>query len=188
MNTKKSALRIAALHLASSMQRTALRVRQLAVLMGKGSHFGVLSAYRPGSKSTSKKSHTALIVDLQALGYRKWEPLRGKWEGVAERSILVPNMKPQDLFYLGRKYEQDAVIYKSSKGVLGMYYLDKKTAVVAVDPEGTPLYEASVDSESTLFSKARGLRFEFGFVWTELSWDGRTPLTPQDVMQASADA
>lgn len=147
----------------------------------------MLSAYTPQSKGKNKQKHSELVRDLQAMGYTRWEPLRGKWKGVAERSILVPGMSAQDVFALGRKYTQDAVIYKSSKGVIGMYYLKgTPSAVVAADPKGTPLYQYSLDAESELFSKARGLRFEFGFVWTELPWDGKNPLTIRDLLQAAA--
>jgi hypothetical protein len=47
---------------------------------------------------------------------------------------------------------------------------------------GTPLYEFSTEPESSLYSKARGLHFEFGFVWTELPWDGRSPVSLRDIL------
>jgi len=166
----------------TARQKTALRVHQLRKLMGMGSHFGVLSAYTTTSKSENKRRHTNLIRDLQAMGYRRWEPLRGKWEGVSERSILVPGMSSQDLFELGRRYQQDAVIYKSREGVVGMYFTEGvPRAVLAVDPSGSPALQISPDPGSELYSKARGLRFEFGFVWTEVPWDGRTPISRADV-------
>lgn len=173
-------------------QRRALRITQMKALLSKGQNFGVLSAYTTTSKSENKRRHSRLIRALQQMGYTRWEPLKGTWEGVSEKSILVPNIHPQDLFRLGRKFDQDAVIYKSNKGVIGMYYLKgTPKAYVAVDPDKiddrvVPDVDISADPDSELYSQARGIKFEFGFIWEEIPWDGRHPISVQEVLEEIA--
>lgn len=159
-----------------AFEKRALRKKQLQKLMEQGGTFGVMSAYQPGSKKQNKDRHGQLVADLQRLGYRP-ETLRGSWEGVTEQSLLVRDIKPQDLFELGRKYNQDAVIHKSKDGVLGMYHTKgAPRAEIAVDPKGDPAFQSS--SAKDLYSKSRGLSFEFGFLWGEnLPWDGKQPVT-----------
>lgn len=164
----------------AAMRREALRKKQLKKMLETDATFGVISAYRGGPKSENQARHGQLIRDLQKLGY-KAIPLRGSWEGVTEKSVLVPRIKPGDLFDLGRKYNQDAVIHKSKDGVLGMYHTEgEPRAEVAVDPKGRPGYEIATDK--SLYSKGRGLSFEFGFLWgEELPWDGKTPISHEKV-------
>jgi hypothetical protein len=173
---KNLIIRVADSH-REAMEKYALRQRSLQKMMGVGGTFGVLSAYSTGSKSENKARQGALVADLQRMGYRKWTDLKGSWEGVTEKSILVPRMKPTDLFNLGRKYTQDAVIYKSKDGVIGMYYTKgKPRAEIAVNPKGDAAFEMA--SDESLFSKARGLSFEFGFLWgQDVPWDGRQPIS-----------
>jgi hypothetical protein len=145
-------------------------------LMGQGGTFGVISAYQPGSKKQNKDRHGQLIADLQRLGYKP-ETLRGSWEGVTEQSLFVRGIKPEDLFELGRKYNQDAVIHKSKDGVLGMYHTKgPPRAEIAVDPQGDPAFQTSHAKD--LYSKSRGLSFEFGFLWGEnVPWNGKQPVS-----------
>lgn len=62
-----------------------------------------------------------------------------------EKSILIPDIDPQDLFVLGRLFKQDAVIYKSEDGIIGMYYLQEPKAQVAVDINANPSYKIMLD-------------------------------------------
>lgn len=167
----------------ASRYKIALRQKALLKMLSLGGTFGVLSAYSTGSKKQNKIRHGDLIADLQRLGYRKVTPLKGSWEGVTEKSVLVPRMKPNDLFRLGRAYEQDAVIYKSGDGVIGMYHTKgAPKAEVAVDPKGDAAFEVATDP--SLYSKARGLSFEFGFLWDQgIPWDGRRPITREQVRE-----
>lgn len=158
------------------MRREALRKKQLKKLMEAGGSFGIISAYQSGSKRQNQERHGELMRDLQRLGLRPI-PLRGSWEGVTEKSVLVPRIDPKDLFELGRRYGQDAVIHKSRDGVLGMYHTKgEPRAEIAVDPKGDPAFEVKPDK--SLYSKARGLSFEFGFLWgNEVPWDGESPIS-----------
>ena len=168
--------RVAGTH-REAMEKYALRQRALQKMMSVGGSFGVVSGYSTGSKSENKARHGELVADLQRMGYRKWTRLKGSWEGVTEQSILVPRIRPEDLFKLGRKFTQDAVIYKSKDGVIGMYYTKgKPRAEIAVDPKGDAAFEMATDE--SLYSKSRGLSFEFGFLWgQEVPWDGRHPIS-----------
>lgn len=145
-------------------------------MMEQGGSFGIISAYGKGSKRQNQIRHGQLTADLSRLGLR-WVRLRGSWEGITEQSVLVRKIKPEDLFNLGRKYHQEAVIYKSRDGVVGMYYTKGfPRAEIAVDPQGEPVFEATANND--LFSKARGLSFSLGFLWgPRLPWDGFRPIS-----------
>lgn len=169
--------------------RTILALKQKALLglLGKGGTFGVLSGYRPGSKHQNKLRHGELLADLQRLGYRQWNDIRSKWEGVPEKSLLVPGIQPKHLFDLMRKYNQDAVIYKSRDGVIGLYY-QAGYAEVAVDPTGDPAFELGMGED--LYSKVRhDWSFEFGFVWGKhIPYDGSNPVSRQEAKAAVLSA
>ena len=165
---------------AAAVKQAGLRLKTLEALMDKGKRFGVLSAYGPGSKKENKIRHGELVADLQRMGY-KYEPIKGSWEGVSEKSVFVPRMSFSDLTKLGRKFEQDSVIYKSPDGIVGMYYLYKGYAEVAVDSD-TAKGQIEVSPDSSLYSKSRGVSFEFDFLWGQrVPWDGRAPLARKDV-------
>lgn len=121
-----------------------------------------------------------LLRDLQALGYSRVEHLKGSWGGKTEQSFFVPGMAFADVIALGKKYGQDAVIYKDPSGTIGMYYTKDDTAEVAVKPDGEMAVEVHTDRD--LYSKCRGLSFEFGVLWGQkLPYDGHHPLTKDDV-------
>ncbi len=163
-----------------SRLKVALRLRQFEALMSMGKKFGVLSAYGPGSKNENQRRNGQLFSELQKRGYRKIFPLRGSWEGVAEKSVLVPGMKWQDLLDLGAMFTQDSVIYKDPSGVVGMYYQKDRTAEFAVADDGS--IAAVWDANSEHYSKARGISFEFGFLWGQkVPWNGSTPYTRRGV-------
>ena len=141
---------------------------------GKGRTLGILSAYGPYPKSVNQERHGKIMGDLQRMGYRPI-PLKGEWNNVHEKSLLVPNIAPSDLFTLGREYKQDSVIYKSKDGVVGMYYPQGNYAEVAVNPELNPALDVAEGKD--LYSKTRGWSFGFGFLWgQQVPWDGRHPI------------
>lgn len=159
-----------------SRLKIALRLRQFEALMGMGKKFGVLSAYGPGPKSENQRRNGELFKELQKRGYRKIIPLRGSWEGVAEKSVLVPRMAWKDLLDLGKQFQQDSVIYKDPSGVIGMYYQKDGTAEFAVTEDGN--IAAVWDANKDHYSKARGISFGFGFLWGQkVPWNGSSPYT-----------
>jgi hypothetical protein len=158
-----------------SRLKVALRLKQMEKMMGLGKAFGVLSAYGKGSKKENKTRHGELYAQLQRMGYRT-HPLKGSWEGMAEKSVLVPNMKFKDLVRLGREFDQVSVIYKDKSGVIGMYYLRSNEVEFAVREDGS--IAAAWEANKELYSKARGLSFEFGFLWGQkIPWNGSSPYT-----------
>lgn len=163
-----------------AQDKVALRIKQFKALLEKGGSFGVLSAYGPGSKKENQKRNGELFAELQRRGYRKITPLRGSWEGVAEKSVIVPGLKFKDLVELGEKFGQISVIHKSPEGVVGMYYPKEGQAEVAVTPSGE--LAAKIEASPGLYSKARGVSFEFGFLFGQrLPWNGKAPLGKEQV-------
>jgi len=168
--------------LQADQSKIALRLKEMQKLLSKGHQFGVLSAYGPMSKSQNKQRNVQLHRDLAKRGYNKVETLRGKWEGVSEKSVLVPGIAWKDLLKLGKKYDQDAVIYKSPDGVIGMYYQKAGKAEFAMKPDGDMAVALSTGKD--LYSKARGISFEFGVLWGQgVPWDRSTPFSKEDVRQ-----
>jgi hypothetical protein len=178
-----------------SLDKTALKIKKLKKLLSKGGQFGVLSGYGKGSKSENQANHGRLTGLLQKKGLRPVE-LKGKWAGVAEKSYLVPNMRFSDLIELGRLFKQESVIFKSTDGVLGMYYLRENAVEFAVDDAGNMAVDVAVEpkrykderdrverGQPGLYSKSRGVSFEFGVLWGQKRpWNGRSPYT-RDVVE-----
>ena len=174
----------------AARRKFALRQKQLLKMLDKGGTFGVISAYTGTSKHENQKRHGQLMADLQRRGYRKIHTLKAKWQGESgtyhEKSFLVPNIRPKDLFDLGVKYEQDATIYKSADGIIGMYYPGGSYAEVAVDPKADPAFETAADKG--LFSKDRNWSFEFGFLWGKhIPWDGTSIIGRKRIRQWLAE-
>lgn len=89
--------------------------------------FGILSAFRKGlPEEENLERQYRLSGDIRALGLG-YIPIVGKWKGVHERSLFVPDMTREDALSLGKKYDQDAVIW-GSKGAAEL--LDVKTGNV----------------------------------------------------------
>lgn len=165
-----------------AFNKTALRQKALKALMEKGNHFGVMSAYGPFSKSKNQERHGELMAELQKMGYKGIEALKGSWDGVAEKSVLIPKIKPSDLFKLSQKFDQVSSIYKSPDGVIGMYYNKDKTAEVAMKPDES--LAADISNKEDLYSKGRNFSFSFGFLWGQkMPWDGKSPVKKSDVLK-----
>jgi hypothetical protein len=177
---------LAHLERAADMGRTALRLKQFQHMLGLGRQFGVLSAYGPGTKAENNVRNGDLIRDLQRRGYA-YHPVKGSWEGVVEKSMLVPGMTFADLVELGTKYKQDSVIYKDPSGVIGMYYLKENKVTFATTEEGAMAVQMAVGD--ALYSKSRGISFEFGFAWGQKQpWNGTTPYTIRGLTRALAQS
>jgi hypothetical protein len=169
-----------------AFHKVSLRLRQLQHFLSAGKQFGVLSAYGPKSKSENQARNGILVGELQKRGYN-FHPLKGSWEGTAEKSVLVPNMSFTDLIELGRKFKQDSVIYKDPSGVVGMYFLKENKVTFAADEKASIAVEMAVGD--ALYSKARGISFEFGFLWGQQQpWNGTTPYTMRGLTRSLVQA
>ena len=172
-------------------------------MMADGQSFGNISAHREhSSRSQNKKDMRQLHSELERRGYKPI-PTYSTWtddtsgKDYGERSYLVPDARPEDMFELGERFLQDSVIYKSKDGTLGMYYTSKNPrALLAQDKQGRPAFEVQTQKapkkeqgpgprkkereEDELFSRSRGINFSFEFDWgTEHPFDGETPINQQ---------
>lgn len=160
----------------------AFGVTDLEKLSTKGRQFGVLSAYRSNlSKSENQKRHGELMRDLQKMGYKGVESLKSSWEDMdtkivhKEKSIYVPHISFKDLHELGKKYEQDAVLYKDPSNSIGVYFKDN-TAIMAFNDKGEQAVDKSQDRNEG-YSKNRGLSFGLRLVDDKkFKYDGK-PIT-----------
>jgi hypothetical protein len=159
-----------------------LHRKHVSKLMEFGGRIGVISPQKKGgSDSDHRVARANFLADLKRLGYRKASPLKGEWGGIPAGSYLIENVRPEDLYELGRKYDQESVVYKPRDGILGVYYLtgDPRAEVVMMH-EGDPILQGQADG--TEFSKARGLELEHGYLWgSDIPWDGRLPVTRRDI-------
>ena len=149
-----------------------LEQKEFSELLGFGPRFGVISAHKKDSGDANRIRRAKLITDLSRLGYRKVSPMRGQWKLLPEDSLLIQNIRPQDLFQLGRKYDQEFVVFTDEPGLVGFYYLtgDPKTRII-VDPKGDTTFRSLTDM--TPYSRSRGLDVDFGLLWSqEFPWDG----------------
>lgn len=156
--------------------------KQVAIFMGWGGRFGILSPNKSGATDAEKRTNESdLLADLKNLGYRKASPLLGDWGDIPPGSMLIQNIRPEDLFALGRKYEQESVIFKPQDGILGIYHLTgEPVADIVMEPEGDPILRAQADG--TLFTKARGIELDHGYLWGDkIPWAGRAPITRAEV-------
>jgi len=157
--------------------------KEYGELRNYGPRFGVISAYKGSGESRNKIRRAQLIADITRLGYRKISPLRGPWKLVPEGSFVLQNVRPEDLFELGRKYDQEYVLYQGQAGIMGFYYLQgEPRARVIVDPKGDTIFRAVADM--TPYSRGKGLDLDWGLLWSqEFPWDGHNPLTRKKVRQ-----
>lgn len=160
-------------------------VKDLDQLSKKGRSFGVISAYRSNlSKSQNQERHGQLIADLQKLGIRNPETLKSQWDDMdtkvthKEKSILIPNISFEALHKLGKKYDQDAVLFKDPSGSVGVYFKDG-TATMAFNPEG----EAAITKSEKPgeYSKGRGLSFGLQLVEDRKFHYSGKPITHAEV-------
>jgi len=159
-----------------------LHRKHVSKLMEFGGRIGVISPEKKGASEAEKRvARSQFLADLKRLGYRKASPLKGHWGDIPKGSFLIENVRPEDLYQLGRKYGQETVVYKPRDGILGVYYLtgDPRAEVVMMY-EGDPILQGQADG--TIFSKARGLDLAFGYLWgQDIPWDGRVPITRDDI-------
>ena len=73
-----------------------------------------------------------------------------------EKSIFVPNIAFSVLIDLGKKYEQDSVLYKDPSGSVGIDFKNS-TATMAFDPKGNQAILKSMGKDE--YSKGRSLSF-----------------------------
>jgi len=95
-------------------------------------NFGIMSAFRGGkAEKENMDRQWSLAQDLRKEGFG-YIPIVGKWTGIAERALFIPNISTDAMLKLGKKYEQDAVIW-GSKGKANLIDPRKETTIMAFD-------------------------------------------------------
>lgn len=166
--------------------------------------YALLSAVQGGSLSERKARHAELLQELQRLGL-KHEDVRGQWEEAssgkmrAEPSLWIKDIDLETALALGRKFDQDAVIWKSPEGVVGMYDLRSNTVRVP-SKDGAPAFGAEsvsvgpkgpkvdrLPNPSDQFARGKsmsfGVNYDFGDEKSVLPWDGKSPVSRGQVEQ-----
>jgi|GEM_PF-6344123 len=181
-----------------------LKRRQITKLVQGPRSFMSISAWKGDrSRSENKAAMARLRRDLEKQGlhpidsWATWKDAEtGKLYG--EDSFIVPGVTAPQAFEIGREFEQDSVIYRSPKGVLAMYDTRgaEPKAYVAHRADGSPAYRVQTEKspkrekgkgprgrereQEELFSRTRGVNFEFDFLWDHpVRFDGETPVTPK---------
>ena len=147
-----------------------LGLKNLEKLHNKRGTFAILSAYRPLSKKENKDRHGELLRDLQVMGYNKGYDAKGYWTHT-EKSLLVPNMSFKDAIKLGKKYDQDAIVYKGRE-VLAIYDLrDSKAQIVGPEIDYT--------EDEDAITKFRGTGVTYDLLDQKVPYSGE--LTQKDL-------
>lgn len=178
-------IRRAVMQLSTQMMRTWMREPQ---------EFTIVSANVQDNQTPkeNRAAHTALLQDLARMGYTRENvhPLAGQFFDASralrpEASFLVMGMPLADGLMLARKYKQQAVIYKAPTGEVAAYYTDGHVAP-ALRGDQVVTHERAVDvqprapnSPEGLWSKAKGISFEF-----PIDWDRKIKTEPGKLLSA----
>lgn len=154
----------------TSFHRTviAFGLNDLGKLIKLGRRFGVVSAYRSNlGKHENQERHGQLIAHLQSWGYRSGlHEMKSQWADMAtgvvhkEKSLFIPRLSLGRLCELGKKFDQDAVLYKDPSETIGVY--DKHgSATMAFDTKGSMAMQQSLERAQEY---SRGRSMSFGLV------------------------
>ena len=129
---------------------------------------GILTSENPMGKkipdSENRILRKKLENDLRAMGYG-FRKLVGKY-GSIENSYFVPNMTKSDVVALGKKYNQDSIIFGNkveSDGKAGMEFSLIFTGDNANPTIKTKEFLALDSSEEDFYSLFKGKKFRLGF-------------------------
>lgn len=169
--------------IARKLRKLAFGARDLEKLYNKAKSFGVITAYRSNlSKSENKYRMRELLMILQKAGLRSFEDQKSEWEGIKEKSIIIPNISFELLLTLAKKYDQDAFIYKDPSGSIGIYYPSGKAEMAYAGKE-SPI-SVSTDPKKE-YSKGRSFSFSLKLIDHPFEHNG-SPITLNDIKRALA--
>lgn len=107
-------------------EKYSLRVPQLARILSRG-RMALVTAYRDNlSINENKQRNTELVQMLDKLN-AKYKLTKGIWTKV-EKSYLVQNIDFDDAYNIGKKFDQDAVVYAFKSG--NIYLVDIREGTV----------------------------------------------------------
>lgn len=137
--------------------------------------FGIMTAWNPESRKgekpirwINKLDNAELLQDLRAL---KLSPIKvvGKFKGIPEGSLLIPNVEREYMIELCGMYDQESVFYaekfENERGEPGIRYELLNAAGERVAPSETVmLFSGDVDDEGEPVSKKDDNFSSFGSV------------------------
>jgi hypothetical protein len=155
----------------------------------------IVSAFRNNcSRRENKLRNSELRERIVALGIpqNKVVKLDSEWGELGsdvftkEKSMAVLQaVRWEDARKLSDAYDQDGFIWSSPNHPLALYEGKKGTVTFAVDKEMNVQLTVSQANKDDLYSKGRGGSFDIGFNWDKpLKWDGKKPITREDVISA----
>ena len=106
--------------------------------------FGVISAYVIGlGEKDNQERHNNLKQDVKSLKLGYVEQISGySYEGedeqVKEKSLFIPNISLDQLLKLGKKYEQESVVYKDNDR-FDLIKVSSGSVIVSFQKKNTPL-------------------------------------------------
>ncbi len=197
---------------AASM-RTAVRAGDLGIKdlrrwTESNGTWAMLSASQQGSLHQRKLQHRKLLRQLQELGVKPSMivPVRGRWyengQERAEQSLWVKGLDFDQAVKLGKQFDQDAVIFKSDDGVVGMYDLrngrvrvpaqsgdpvfgDEAIDVAQRGPKVSMPGKGYVPSPEDLYTRGKSTSMSVRYDWddakSEFVHDLKRPLSRADV-------
>jgi hypothetical protein len=111
----------------------------------KATSWGMLTAYRwSNTKKENEEANKRLEADLRKMGYGFFK-LEGQWQecqdknvsyedcpkdqlqNSTEESLFIPNIKSEEIAELGKKYEQDGVVYGDKDNDAHLIYKNGKS-------------------------------------------------------------
>jgi len=128
--------------------------------------FVIISAYQNVDPAEDKRNHGKLHNEIRAMGYgliefdSQWKYDDGTIAG--EQSFFVPKMTKQEGLQLCRKYDQEAIIFKDSDGMVEL----KQNGSVGMRFNSSSQKKNFTQANKDLFSKLkkgnhRGKNFTF---------------------------
>lgn len=145
------------------------RVRQL--LMGQVpsvDHIGIMTAENPmgqrASNAQNKEMNQSLMQDLRNMNLGPI-PVKGKY-GSMENSFLIPNITRDEIIELGKKYQQESVIWgdrisdQYSEPFLRFQYIEGEETIQQRD---VSLAGTDIQDKEDFYSQKKGRKFWIPF-------------------------
>lgn len=144
-------------------------------------NFGIISAYLGGkSKTENKQNSQKLKEDVREMGYG-YKEIKGRWragkdnEIELEYALFIPNLTPEHAIELGKKYDQEAVLYgDKEKGVIILDFLGNGANQVFTG------MDTKFEDSWIAWSEFRRHKFRFSSV----EWDMPEPPEAKSYMSA----
>jgi len=118
---------------------------------------GMMTAENPQAQETSPKDNARLNADLEKelrgmnLGYRK---IRGKF-GNKENSFLIPNISKDEIIELGKKYNQESVIWGQKLDNKFVFEYIECATGETTNTRDVVLYDEDIQAREDFYSQSK---------------------------------